>query len=207
MKQEQNGIDNVGEIKDPEHLSLFEKAEPFLRTRHNVIHTTIAYHCAMHLLTAEGGDPSIVIPAILLHDVGWSAIPEEQQLLAFGIEIRDPGLWRRHETEGAKLAAMILYEKGCPGDLVNAIIRIIDGHDTRTGALDLNDMIVRDADKLWRYSRTGFSIDANRFQCEPHKHVGWLTEGIKNWFFTRTAAQLAREEVEKRQEEMEASLA
>ena len=35
------------------------------------------------------------------------------------------------------------------------MIEIIDGHDTRKHALSLEDALMKDADKLWRFSRHG----------------------------------------------------
>jgi len=50
---------------------IFELAVPFLQTRDNEIHTKVSYAFAERLVSVEGGDRNIVVPAILLHDVGW----------------------------------------------------------------------------------------------------------------------------------------
>ena len=55
--------------------------------------------------------PAIVIPAILLHDVGWTAVPEEQQGRVFGA-IKDQSLLRFHEIEGSRIAGEILSAVG-----------------------------------------------------------------------------------------------
>ena len=59
----------------PIYQEIFECAKPFLRTRKNLTHTKIALGYAIKLLKKEKGDKEVVIPAILLHDVGWKALP------------------------------------------------------------------------------------------------------------------------------------
>ena len=199
-------VANIDEIENGLHKSIFQKTDPYLRTRHNKIHTFISYRYAMYLLSVEGGDPSVVIPAILLHDVGWSTVSEERQLLAFGPIVREPGLRVQHEIEGARLARMILSEMKYPQDLISKIERIIDGHDSRLDATDINDMIVKDSDKLFRFSRTGFGIDFQRFDREPRDYLAWLSKVAESWFFTKSAFRLAREEIEKREVDVNENL-
>ena len=199
-------IENVPDIEDPLHKSIFEKAEPYLRTRHNVIHTVISYWYAMRLLSVEGGARSIVAPAILLHDVGWSTLSEERQLLAFGPVVKEPDLRRQHEIEGARLAGSILRRLQYPEDLTGKIELIIDGHDSRAEAIDIDDMIVKDSDKLFRFSRIGFGIYFKVFEREPASYLSWLSRVTEKWFFTATALRLAREQAAKREESLVSKL-
>ncbi len=53
-------------------------------------------------------DEEVVLPAIVLHDVGWKRVPEEKQLNAFGPKVKDKKKQRIHETEGVKIAKKIL---------------------------------------------------------------------------------------------------
>jgi hypothetical protein len=196
-------LDRGWEITDPEDLMLYNLAEPLLQTRLNTLHTRIAYHFAEILLEKEGGDAVIVTPAILLHDVGWSLIPEEDQIGAFGPKVKKPRLQRLHETEGARLARGILEELGHPEDHIREIEKIINGHDTRTDSLGINDSVVKDADKLWRYTFEGFTIDYMRFKQSPEENLNWLIESIPDWFFTETSVRLAHEEADLRRTEYE----
>jgi hypothetical protein len=199
-------VADIGEIENDLHKAIFEKAEPFLRTRHNNIHTIISYRYAIYLLSMEGGDPSVVIPAILLHDVGWSTVPEDRQLLAFGPRVKEPDLARQHEVEGAAIARMILSEMSYPQDLICKIEQIIDGHDSRLDATDIDDMIVKDSDKLFRVSRTGFGIGLGWFKSEPRRYLDGLHKATESWFFTKSAHRLAREELKKREEDLDKNL-
>lgn len=194
-------LDRGWEITAESHRKIYRLAEPFLRTRLNTLHTRVAYYFARTLLKAEGGDEDIVVPAVLLHDLGWSAVSEEDQVGAFGPNVKRPDLQKLHESEGAKMAGRLLAKLHFPGNVIEQIKQIIDGHDTRCETLGLNDSVVKDADKLWRYTYEGFTIDYKRFNHTPEENLNWLVESIAGWFFTSTAKVLAFAEVEKRKAE------
>jgi HD superfamily phosphodiesterase len=179
---------------DDRYARIFALARPYLETRHNVIHTEIAYSFACRLLDAEGGDEAVALPAILLHDVGWKSVPEELHLKAFGPASTDLELNRIHEVEGARIARKILKEVGYADALTDEIAEIIIGHDSRKEPLSLNDAIVKDSDKLWRFSEEALKVDPVRFGIDPRVHVAWLNEQIEGWFITATAKKTAYHE-------------
>ncbi len=179
----------------PIHQRIFERAKPFLRTRKNLIHTQIALRYALSLLREEEGDEGIVIPAVLLHDVGWKAIPPKLQLTAFGPNPSNPQLVRVHEVEGAKIAEAILKELHYPPGKIKEICLIIQGHDTRKRPISQNDRIVKDSDKLWRYSRRGMAVDLNRFDIPRREYLIFLEAIINYWFLTPTGREVARSEI------------
>ena len=183
---------------------MLERARPYLQTRHNEVHTLVSLGFALEILRREPGDPGVVIPAILLHDVGWSAVPEHLQITAFGPRVRNPGLQKVHEREGARIAGRILRELGFPEPVVREVVRIVAGHDTRPGCRSASEAVVKDADKLFRYSREGFRIDCARFGLEPARHLGWLEARVGEWFLTPTGASLARTETAARWREIDA---
>lgn len=173
---------------------IYNRAKLYLDTRDNEIHTKIAYKFAERLLEAEGGNEAVVLPAVILHDVGWKAVPEELHLKAFGPDSYDRKLNRIHEVEGAATAGKILEEAQYDPILAKEIVEIIIGHDSRTEALSLNDSIVKDSDKLWRFSEEALRIDPHRFQVDSATHAQWLKLQIDKWFFTETAKQIAASE-------------
>lgn len=178
---------------------VFEKirqlANPYLDTRHNDVHTDISTRLAYELLKREGGDEEIVIPAIILHDTGWKKVPADQHLKAFGPNATKPELNRLHEVEGVKIAEEILQDIQYDPPKINQILEIIDGHDSRQKAVSLNDMIVKDADKLWRYSKSGFYIDIERFGESPAEGLMRLQNRIFQKLFTATAKEIATEKL------------
>lgn len=177
---------------------IYELAGPYLETRDNVSHTRGAFGFALKLLAAEGGNEAVVLPAVILHDIGWKSVPEDLQHKAFGPGRRDWGINRIHEVEGAKKAREILEQVGYDPAMTDEIVEIISGHDSRREALSLNDAIVKDSDKLWRFSKEGLVVDPKRFNVDPAVHVAWLKHQIDRWFFTRTAKTLATEEQRQR---------
>jgi HD superfamily phosphodiesterase len=186
---------------EPVYQKIYERAKPFLRTRKNVIHTKIALRYALKLLKEETGDSKIVIPGILLHDVGWKMVPEPLQLTAFGPNASNPGLVRVHELEGAKIARNILEQLRYSPKRMKEICDIIRGHDSRKKPLSRNDRFVKDSDKLFRYSRKGMSIDSDRFQITKMTYIRYLEKKIDRWFFLSTSRKLAREELVRRKKE------
>jgi HD superfamily phosphodiesterase len=185
----------------PIHQKIFEKAKPFLRTRKNLIHTRIALQYALKLLKSEQGDEDVVIPAVLLHDVGWKMIPAKLHLTAFGPNPSNPKLTRIHEVEGAKIAGAILKDLQYPFQKIKEICRIIRGHDTRKRPISRNDRIVKDADKLWRYSRKGMAVDLDRFQIPRREYLIFLEAITNHWFLTPTGREVARREMSFRKKE------
>jgi HD superfamily phosphodiesterase len=185
-------------VMKPAHKKIWELARPYLNTRKNDIHTEISVQMAYKLMQREGGDEDIVIPAIILHDVGWSKIPENLQLKAFGPKAVNPELNRVHEIEGRRIAGEILETVNYGATETKQIIEIIEGHDSRREALFLNDMIVKDADKLWRYTKSGVDIDVERFGETFDEGLERLRININKWFYTHTAREFAEEEVRKR---------
>jgi len=180
---------------EPIYQKIFERAKPFLRTRKNLIHTRIALRYALKLLEQDKGDIKVVIPAVILHDVGWKAIPEKLHLSAFGPNPTNPKLARVHELEGAKIAKVILEELYYPSTNVKEICQIIQGHDSRKKPISWNDRIVKDADKLTRYSKKGMDIDLDRFRIPRKKYLTFLERMIDHWFLTPTGKEIAKKEI------------
>lgn len=173
---------------------IYRRALPYLSTRHNDVHTLIAYSQARLLLAYyPDADESVVLPAIILHDVGWKAVPESEQLTAFGPKISNMALNRLHETEGARIAEAILKELRFDETKLGEVVAIIDGHDSRAAPLSLNDRLVRDADRLWRFTPTGLQIDHRRFGFELDTYLVWIDGYIDTWMSTPEAKRIARQ--------------
>jgi HD superfamily phosphodiesterase len=192
-----------------EHERIFEKiwqsAKAYLDTRKNDIHTETSIRLAFTLIEKEGGDKDIVIPAIILHDVGWKEVPESLHLQSFGPKAMSLELTKIHEAKGVKIARDILHRVCYDEGKIEEILEIIDGHDTRWGAISLNDKIVKDADKLWRYTREGFQIDAERFGENDNELLDRLRSRLDTWLFTDSAKRMAIEELDNRLHESNTS--
>lgn len=173
---------------------IYRKAAPYLDTRQNHVHVSLSCDFARRLLALyPKADEEIVLPAIVLHDVGWKMVPEERQLSAFGPKVKDKKTQRIHETEGVKIAEEILTLLNYDKEKILEILSIIDGHDTRLEALSVNDQLVKDADKLWRFTPAGVDINHARFGIPRDSYMKWLDTVIEDWFFTPEAKKMAHE--------------
>ena len=179
---------------DSVYDDIYRKAEPYLDTRQNDVHVSLSYDFARRLLAHyPNADEEIVLPAIVLHDVGWKMVPEEKQLSAFGPKAKDKKTQRMHETEGVKIAEQILTRLDYDKEKILEILSIIDGHDTRLEALSLNDQLVKDSDKLWRFTPAGVDIDHARFEIARDNYLKWLDTVIDDWLFTPEANKMAHD--------------
>jgi HD superfamily phosphodiesterase len=182
---------------------IYRKAEPYWATRKNDHHIPSSYDYARRLLRSHpSADEDIVLPAVLLHDVGWKMVPEEKQLGAFGPEIKDEETRRFHEKEGARIAREILASLYYDEEKTLAILSIIDGHDTREEPLSLNDKLVKDADKLWRFTPYCVEISYRHFGFELEEYMDWLSHRIEEWFWTAEAKAMARESLSRARKEL-----
>jgi HD superfamily phosphohydrolase YqeK len=182
------------ESLERKHEEIFEKAASYLDTRENEVHTRIAYELARRLLAFyPDADEDIVLPAIILHDVGWKMVPEDKQLEAFGPYMKDMESRRLHEVEGVRITKEILKSLNFDPVKIREILNIIDGHDSRTEAISLNDKLVKDADKLWRFSPVGMDINIKMFCMDKSKLSDRLLLMIDEWFFLPKSKDLARE--------------
>lgn len=172
---------------------IFDLARPFLDTRENEEHTRLACDFAARLLHEVGGDPDVVFPAVILHDVGWKSIPQELQLTASRPYQKGTEFNRAHKREGARIAGEILQTVSYPPHLVGEITAIVSGNGSRRVAMSISDAIVKDADKLSRNSDHGF-LNLERFGMTVPEYLDRLQSKIEEWFLTPTGKRMAAED-------------
>lgn len=142
----------------PRDLAIWQAARPYLDVRNNDEHTIVAYAVAQTLLSMiPEADEAVVLPAILLHDVGWKRIPQDLLLDAVGRHPTRRDLVYEHERHSVVIARGILEQLDLGLD-TEAILHIIDGHDTTHDAKNINDAVLKDADKCWRTTPHGMAI-------------------------------------------------
>jgi hypothetical protein len=176
----------------PRDLALWQAAKPWLDVRSNDVHTLIAWRLAGTLLSLRpGADEAVVLPAILLHDTGWKKMPQEKLALAVGPKPQFPELQRDHELAGVEIGREILGRLGL-GLADEAILAIIDGHDTTKEARSAEDAIVKDADKLWRFTPHGVATIGGWFQTPAPETLAMLEDFVLPSFLTPEARIMAR---------------
>ncbi len=159
----------------PEDLPVWREARPWLDVRANDEHTLISYRLGQALLRVlPEANAAVVLPAILMHDVGWKRFPPEHLAQAVGPNPKYPELQRAHEVEGVKIATEVFSRLAVPGLEVDRILAIIDGHDTRKSPISLDDAVMKDADKLWRFTSHGIATIGGWFDTPPKETVAML---------------------------------
>lgn len=177
---------------DEGHQRIWALAAPYLRTRRNDIHSLFAFSLAAAMLEFHPeADRNVVLPAILLHDTGWSQVPADEVLEAIAPGGGRPDLVRLHETEGARIAEEILHQVGHPETLIPEVLRIIDGHDSRRESLSINDSIVKDADKVWRVTPWGLDVITDWFGLTRSETLTLCASRVHGHLFTDAGRAMA----------------
>lgn len=176
--------------------AVWRRAEPYMRARKNDVHVPLSFAWAQRLLDAHPvADRDVVSLAILLHDIGWYSIDMEDIIeKGFGPNMMQSDVRFLHESEGVRLSRPVLEATGWSEDVILAVAEIIDGHDTRPTPRHLNDRLVRDADKLWRFSVTGVSVACDWFKMTPRQYADRLEHQVGQ-METETGRALAAEEL------------
>jgi hypothetical protein len=184
---------------------LFRLAKPYLKIRGDLPHARVSHEYARRLLQAEGGEREVVEPAVILHDVGWSRLTPEQIKVAFGVRAggeKAERLNRIHEQEGAAIARRLLDSLGYDPARIERIAFYIGRHDSGSQADSLEEKIIKDADKLWRFSARGFWDEIRRQGLDQTELYNFLLARYRLWFFTPTALALAEKELKARRIEV-----
>ncbi|MEN9715326.1 MAG: hypothetical protein RJA35_793 [Actinomycetota bacterium] len=176
---------------------VWRAVEQPLRSRGNDIHTPLSFAFAEFLLDAHPeADALVVRLAILLHDTGWSRC-DESKIFTEGFQ----GEWRKsdirilHEKEGCNIAREVLPGLGYSDAVIKKVTDIIDGHDTRMESYSIEDSLVRDADRLWRFTPTGIALASGWFGKTPSQYRVQLENGTYPELITDTARAIASAEL------------
>ncbi len=176
---------------------LWRAAAPSLRARSNDIHTPLSFSFAELVLEAHPeADALVTRVAILLHDSGWSRV-DASKIISEGFR----GDWRTsdvrylHEREGCNIARELLPGLGYDDAFITKVTDIIDGHDTRLEHHSIEDAIMRDADRLWRFTPTGIGLASGWFGKTPGEYRDQLETTTFPELITDRARELASAEL------------
>lgn len=177
---------------------ILKAAEMYMRVRKNDVHIPLSFNYAMRLADYyQEADRDIVAAAIILHDSGWHSIDEEDIFTkGFGPNMMESEVRFLHEKEGVRISKVVLSELNYDAAFIKSVGKIIDGHDTRKFAHSLNDEIVRDADKLWRFSVTGISVACDWFKMTPSQYIERLKGGTLKQLHLDKSIEIAKTDME-----------
>ncbi len=175
---------------------IWQLALPYQDQREDSGHAETSLKYALELVELEKADEDVVIPAIILHDVGWSQLPEKRRMKIFSPEASNEErreVQYEHQIEGVKLALKILRQVDYPPEKIDEILDIISRHDTGAGFKSKNEGLVRDADKLWRTSNRGFTVGEERAKRAEAQRFKRMEEGLnkEEYFYSETAKKMA----------------
>jgi len=161
----------------------------------DVEHTRAALAYGKVLLANEGGDPLVVIPTLILHDVGWSRVDFSDFIAAPASAKKDVESIHLHMRYGAQIASDILNDLRWDSMLIQRITAIIAVHDNLEQLQALNDLnatLVCEADWLDKFSPARqerfFRIVRNQEAIEELRQ--FLDGNKSRWFRTKTANRL-----------------
>lgn len=163
-------------------------------------HTFRVVELGRTLAEAENGDMLFIIPALYLHDIGWSQIDysEWQSTPYHQQEQSEPAL--KHQLEGAKLADRILRQIKLDKALTARIVKYIEVHDQPAKVFSLNDSdatLCFEADRLDRFGKDGkerFDSIFGGYRLE--ERADFLKSGMAKWFCSETALRILNERME-----------
>jgi hypothetical protein len=159
---------------------VWRASETYMRARKNDVHIPLSYAFARKLLKHyPDACEDIVSLAIILHDIGWYSIDMGEIIeKGFGPNMMQSDVRFLHEREGVRMSREVLEKTNWPESVIAAVGEIIDGHDTRPQARSLNDRVVRDADKLWRFTVTGVAVACDWFKMPPRQYAARLEQQV-----------------------------
>lgn len=178
---------------------LKQRAYPFLNQGRlgDWGHTLRVVALGKALADEEGGDPEILLAALVLHDIGWSQVDFGDFVQAPMFEKKDAQSVKDHMVRSADLARKILKELDFPSEKTELVLRIIAHHDQPEVILSMPEIeatVVFEADRLDRFGEESrrryqemFGIE---YQQDGHEH---LLQGAKVWFRTPTGKRIVQE--------------
>ncbi len=134
----------------------------------------------------------VLIPVVLLHDVGYSKVPKDSN--PFDLKIR-----KLHSEEGAKIAEKILEELKYPKEKISEIKRLILKHDNWAFGDSFADepllLLFQNFDFMWMASKEGFEMcrgskDTKEFYKQIEKFqekniergIKWYNKKIRDFY-------------------------
>ncbi|EMR00501.1 HD domain-containing protein [Paeniglutamicibacter gangotriensis] len=184
---------------EPDLLPLWTAVVPETRARGNDIHLPISLAFARRLCDAyPEANRELVLVSTLLHDTGWAHV-DETKIISEGFrgDWRKAGIRFEHERLGCEVARRVLPPLGYELEFIEAVCAIIDGHDTRPVAHSLEDALMRDADRLWRFDHAGIALAAGWFSQNPADYTDRLETEIIPELITAAAVDMATTDLER----------
>jgi len=161
------------------YKKLWEMAKPYyLKGRPmDIAHIEWMMKDALLVCKKEGIDESLLLPLVILHDVGYSAVPTGNP---YNLDLR-----RAHMEAGAKIARLILENISYPKEKTDRIAHYVSVHDNWAFGetkIYLEDIVLgtlSDFDFVWMATKEGFSALMKIHGKSPAEMIEYLEKNDK----------------------------
>ena len=194
-------------ISDREEEQIWRHAVVFLEQGRpgDLDHTRSVVANGKILLAKEGGNPRVVIPTLILHDIGWGRVDFSDFIAAPAEAKWNVESVRLHMQYGAQFASDILNHLNWDEEAIRKITSIIAVHDIPEQVLALDDLdatLVFEADWLDKYvperRNRYFGVVPDRAELEEIKE--YMKANSSRWFRTKTSGELLNQIISRRKE-------
>ncbi|MBR9677808.1 MAG: HD domain-containing protein [Nanoarchaeota archaeon] len=158
-----------------------------------VLHSKSVTKAMELLLKKEKGDRNILVPAAIVHDIGWAKVPIKLQR-SQNEEDRIEAL-KLHIKYAPEIISKILGGLGYKKERIEKIIDIVVAHKFQNPE-ELDKRLLIDADTLSDCFKEDFYSNVKAYGETPKKH--WRSWMKNNRFYTSTAKKIFDEEMKKR---------
>lgn len=181
---------------------IYKLALPYLRKGRmkDIVHTRTVIKAMELLLEKEKGDREILIPAAILHDIGWSKVPKELKRSKRGMTDEDKTkALKLHLKYAPEIIEEILTKAGCKKKNIERIIGVVVAHKFQEPK-ELDKKLLIDADTMSDAFSEQFYVDCKEFGKAPKETYDYRKG---NKFYTKTASEIFKREIGKRRKEIE----
>lgn len=181
------------------YQNIWNQAVKYLKKGKNknfVVHTEGVVRAMKLILKKEKGNPDILIPAAMLHDVGWAKVPEKFQCTSN----KDYSLkgMKKHIEYAPEIIKEILQTLDYEATQINEIIEIVISHKFKNPR-KLSKRLLIDADQLSDAFKDQFDSDLKTYKTTPQKLYNYRMKN--NNFYTKTAKDIFKKQMRERMKE------
>ncbi len=179
---------------------IWELCVPYLKksvAKDHVLHTEGVVEAMKLIIRGEGGDRNIMIPAAMLHDIGWSDVPKD--IAASGDKEDRKKSLELHIKYAPRLIRKVLGEAGYPEKDIERIVSIVVSH-LSDDPDDKEKKMLIDADALSDSFKKQFYSDAECYGVTPENNYKFRKKN--NIFYTETARRIFEKEMAERGKEI-----
>lgn len=156
-------------------------AKPYLKKgrKYDYQHTVYLLKLAKKIFEKEELDLTIMIPALILHDIGWGLLDTK-----YKNNFNTKKARIAHMKIGADISKKVLKSINYPKHKINKISHLISVHDNMSGGVKKTlhkkeEIILANVDFLWRLSRIGMNYNVKIKKISGNKYLKEINSKAK----------------------------